>query len=389
MDNVAYKEKRIVAFLSGDLFPANADKLSEFDAEQNENGIGAHTRYTYANYLTAFDKFLGKPFEDATKKDVMDFLKSLDYGEGTKVIVKQRLKTFYKWMNGGESYPECVKWIKIKSKQPEKIDENNILTHEDILSLIQKAKNPRDKAFISLLYESAARVREFTKLKIKDYHKNGEPTAWLKIHGKGGIIREVMIINSIPYLSRWINDHPNNDDPEAYLFPNNKGGKLTRSAVISMLGKYGRMADLKKAINPHWFRHSRITEVAQIYNESELRDFAGWSRTSQMPSRYVHESKAIMAAKMMKRAGMETGEEILEDGLKPTHCPYCGHVNEQEANYCNKCASPLSEQVARSHKETKEETKKVESGIGDLDARALLYEMQQLREEMAKLKTKA
>jgi hypothetical protein len=155
-----------------------------------------------------------------------------------------------------------------------------------------------------------------------------------------------MIINSIPYMARWLDDHPDKDNPEAYLFVNSKGKKLTRGGVVFKCLKYADRAAITKPVNPHWFRHSRLTEVAQIYNESELREFAGWTRTSQMPARYIHESREIMAAKLKKRAGLEVEEDIFEDKLKPKVCTYCGHTNEADNNFCGKCSNPLDTKTA-------------------------------------------
>jgi hypothetical protein len=45
---------------------------------------------------------------------------------------------------------------------------------------------------------------------------------------------------------------------------------------------------LTKPWNLYVFRHSALTEKSQILTESTLRDHAGWTMTSKMPTVYVH-----------------------------------------------------------------------------------------------------
>ncbi len=386
MGIIEIKDRRINEILKRKMIRGNAEKLREFNAEYQENGVGIHSRYTYILYLCKLNIFLKKPFKEAEKKDIINFMHSLTLNENSKSVVKQRIKTFYKWLNGGTTSPPAVKWIKIKSKQPEKIDAANTLKHDDILAMIQVCPKSRDKAILSLLYESACRIREFTGLKIKDFQIEGN-TAWLKIEGKGGIVRKITIINSVPYITRWLNDHPDRNNPNAPLFVSRNVKKFTRAGITSIILQYAEKSKIKKPVNPHWFRHSRITEVSQIFNEAELRNFAGWTATSKMPARYIHESEDIMAEKLKKRAGMKIKEKIFQDELRPKVCVYCGTVNEADSNFCNKCASPLNTKAAMESQETKAELaveiarmKTIEAKLETFDS--MVLEMKALKDQL-------
>jgi len=80
------------------------------------------------------------------------------------------LKCFYKWLNDDIEYPESVKWIgtKVKTTDREVHSANDLITEEEIKKVIHSAKHPRDKAFISILYESGARIGEIGSLQIKN-----------------------------------------------------------------------------------------------------------------------------------------------------------------------------------------------------------------------------
>lgn len=117
------------------------------------------------------------------------------------------LKCSYKWLFDTEEYTECVKWLKttvdkIKLERPSPDD---LITEEEVLRIINSAEFPRDKAFISLLYESGCRVREMGSLQIKNVSFD-EYDAIINVNGKTGT-RTIRIVSSVPFLSAWINAH--------------------------------------------------------------------------------------------------------------------------------------------------------------------------------------
>jgi len=59
------------------------------------------------------------------------------------------------------------KYRRIK-KRKYKITLKDLLTEEDIKKMINVADNIRNKAFISLLYESGCKIGEMLSIKIKD-----------------------------------------------------------------------------------------------------------------------------------------------------------------------------------------------------------------------------
>ena len=84
------------------------------------------------------------------------------------------IKTFWKWMKGVDNeFPPEVKWIKTSlhgtnSKLPEDLPNT-----EDIEKLIAAATNTRDKALVSVLYDSGCRIGELLTLRIKNVAFDG------------------------------------------------------------------------------------------------------------------------------------------------------------------------------------------------------------------------
>ncbi|TMI55443.1 hypothetical protein E6H18_09105 [Candidatus Bathyarchaeota archaeon] len=79
-----------------------------------------------------------KPLDKASRKDIQRFLAEIEqrnYSEWTKHGYKVALKKFYKWLDGGEEYPEQVSWIKATVKNNHKLLPEELLTEDDVMKL--------------------------------------------------------------------------------------------------------------------------------------------------------------------------------------------------------------------------------------------------------------
>jgi integrase/recombinase XerD len=177
--------------------------------------------------------------------------------------------------------------------------------------------------------------------------------------GKTGM-RPVRIIKSAPYLSNWLNFHLKKDDPECFVWIpigtmrnkvlkniKKRGYGLGYSSVLALLKKIAKKAGIKKRANPHAFRHSYLTILANKLTEAQLKKHAGWVAGSQMAQIYVHLSRrdtddAILEANGIKREGKEKED----DKLKPIKCPRCNQNNEPSNKYCKFCGAALDLKTA-------------------------------------------
>lgn len=64
--------------------------------------------------------------------------------------------------------------------------------------------------------------------------------------------------------------------------------KLIENPIVSQEDKQAIRKLLQKPWNLYIFRHSALTHKSQILKESTLRDHAGWTMSSKMPSVYLH-----------------------------------------------------------------------------------------------------
>jgi hypothetical protein len=176
----------------------------------------------------------------------------------------------------------------------------------------------------------------------------------------------LLSLRSIPYLKDYLNhEHPDNaDNANAPLICSTKksiGEHMSIARLSLLYNNYKKnifpkflvkMKDgedrkqmeslLKKPFNPYVRRHSSLTEKARILNESTLRVYSGWSRNSNMPSRYVHYFGDEANQDLLVAYGLKSKDKAIETKLQPKHCPNCNNPNQPNTKYCHSCGLVLS-----------------------------------------------
>jgi hypothetical protein len=97
-------------------------------------------------------------------------------------------------------------------------------------------------------------------------------------------------------------------------------------------------------------RHSSITKLARHpnINDFNLRQHAGWTKTSNMVEVYTHELKGDSLEHVMLAYGVnikqkrdKTAAQLRQEMVGP-HCPFCHKVNIPGALLCASCQRPVS-----------------------------------------------
>lgn len=124
----------------------------------------------------------------------------------------------------------------------------------------------RDRVMLTTLYNTGARVSELIGMRMSDLTL--EPTAWVRIQGKGRKERSVPLwSDTARELKRWLRHYPRT--PEQPLFPNRSGTPLTRIGLTERLklavqGAAQRFPELaKRRVFPHLVRHSVAMHMLQ------------------------------------------------------------------------------------------------------------------------------
>jgi len=154
----------------------------------------------------------------------------------------------------------------------------SIPSNEEIREQISKVDNSRDKAFLSVLYLTGARISEIVKrLKVKDIQQEqlGDRLFYVfyvyteKRKEKKAVFRR----NGIPY------------DNNKFYLENiinyiKRFGLKEQDILFNFDRKTGQRV-VKKWMdcNPHFLRHIRVSHLTSDYgfNARELMDYIGWS----------------------------------------------------------------------------------------------------------------
>jgi len=315
LENVS---KRIES--SQKITPRNRELIWKFAEHCRLQGLSTLRVVFYLNRFWNIARLATKNFDEMTKEDLQHLvvaLRELRKRNGEPVSERTiadhlvAVKTFWKWLKGTENeFPPEVKWIKAHShgiglKLPDELP-----NADDVQKLIDAATNVRDKALISILYDSGCRIGELLTLRIKhlDFDDYG---AVLHVNGKTGQ-RRVRIIHSVLRLQTWLEEHPLRASPEAPLFCSlsnkNRGAQLNYEPVSRMLRKLRQRAGVTKRVNPHVFRHARATLFAQHLTDAQLKQHFGWRADSRMASVYVHLSGRDLDPALARLAGLEHEE---------------------------------------------------------------------------------
>lgn len=338
-----------------------------------DKSLNITTRTNYLNTLVPFLTYAKLPLKKIRKIHVQTWLvkeRERKISPGSITAYQTHLKSFFRWLNGGKT-PPAVVWIKIK-RLLKQFPPDQLITPDDVKKMVDVADHPRDRALISFLHDSAARIGEAAALKIKHITFDQYGAVVVIPSGKTGM-RRIRINTSVSYLSAWLNVHPKRENPEAPLWIGPKGG-IKESRVRGMLGEYKKKAAIKKPCNPHAFRHARLTEMARFLSEAELRIYAGWGPSSTMPAVYIHLSGKDLDASLLNHWGFKPEEEEKEvSPLEAVKCPRCHERNPPGALFCFKCSMALTLLAAVEAEKKREHTDKLMGELlEDLEVKQLL-----------------
>lgn len=358
----------------------NKQAVQKFIAELSVQSI---SKGRIAKIVSCMNKILqlaGTGFDllSANKDQLKDVVRKVEEGkirdgrncsEAYKSDMRCIIKQFYKVVQPDESgdCPSKARWIKtLRDRTQSKVPEP--LTKEDIDKLLNNAQNDRTRCMIQILWESGIRVGELLGMRIKDveFVENGVK---ISVDGKTGF-RKILLIESERYIKTWLSNHPYRNERNAPLWVkvkqrSSKGAEanrigygsfrvlLQKIAIRAGVRTYMKNGYTQSEIHPHIFRHSAASRLATKMTEATMKKYFGWTMSSDMPATYIHLNGDAIDNEIMRVNGIIPKEEKEEI----TECPRCYRQNKN-ADFCSRCAMPLSFDAARKQEELRENTHK-------------------------------
>lgn len=350
-DMTADRNNRLLEKLLSTCKPGRQDTYKRYISSYKMAGASPYTICSHLESLLIWDNRIDTDFDQLTPTDLENVLYTLEdvqLSQRSKDKHKVNLRSFLKYA-GRDDLKKCFIFKRNKNnKLPE-----DLLTKEDVSKLIDAALNPRDKAIISLLYESGARRGEMLSLRLKHItpHERGFYVHFPK--GKTGS-RKILVVYSAMYINQWLTVHPDRDNRESYFLSSLKDGseQMTPVNLTKLISKAANRAGIQKKVNPHVFRHAQATELAKDFTEQQMKNYLGWSKDSSMASVYVHLSGRDMDTAVLEKNGIEI--EDRDTRLKPAECPRCHHMLPNGVKYCGFCGLPLTGEATDENKKALE-----------------------------------
>lgn len=236
----------------------------------------AMSRNTVASYCSDVEKFMtwaGMAPENVTAEDVTGYLASRSkVSERSQARFLSALRNFFDWLylEGvvKENPCELVDMPKLGRYFPSVLSEQEV---EAIMDSVDTTDwiGVRDRAILEVLYGCGLRVSEAVGLRISCLYPD---EGFVRVFGKGKKERLIPFCGmAMEAVQRYLEVRPLPADSRSddLLFLNNRGTSLSRVSMFKMVKKQALIADVRKEISPHTFRHSFATHLVE--NGADLR----------------------------------------------------------------------------------------------------------------------
>ena len=235
----------------------------------------AMSQNTVASYCSDIAKFLSYfdtperkvPAECLTSEDINEYLSSSSgRSRRSQARLLSSLRSFYNWMalEGLVKDNPCdrVDMPKLGRYLPDVLSEEEVFRIIDSVD-VSSWQGCRDRAILEVLYGCGIRVSEAVGLKVSCLYFN---EGFVRVIGKGNKerlvpINDVAVESLQAYLDR--RPIPAGSDVDDVVFLNRFGKPLSRQSIFKMIKTQALLADVRKEISPHTFRHSFATHLVE------------------------------------------------------------------------------------------------------------------------------
>ncbi len=232
-----------------------------------ERAMSHNTVASYCSDIRKFLKAVPSGPESATSGEIEDYLATCtELSRRSQARALSSLRSFFSWM---------VIEGRIKDNPCDKVDSPklgvylpDVLSEEEVSRIIDSVNTSswqglRDRAILEILYGCGLRVSEAVTLRISGlYFDEG----FVRIIGKGNKERLVPIGEMAVSAVRTYMEYrpvPADSASSDLLFLNRFGRSLSRQSMFKMIKVQALIADIRKEISPHTFRHSFATHLVE------------------------------------------------------------------------------------------------------------------------------
>lgn len=354
--NRAFPEKIPLPYIRGMTNPFKINEKNRallykfYQHIEIEASLGLARRARVILLLSTLAQFLEvKSFDTLTKEDIQELITTVrqqsNWSLTTQNYHLKALKKFLKFLNGGDEYPPCISWLRLKERKNSPIKKEDLITEEEMGRILKLDTNAMHRCLFSLLWEGL-RVGELGGLRCRNISFEGKEV-YISVKGKTGD-RTVLSVSGAPFIRQWMDQHPT-QNPDDWLFVissnYNIGKRLGYGSIRKIVQNGCEKAGIKnRRIHPHLFRHSSITDRRRKgMRQREASAFYGVSG-QVMSQVYDHLADADVHNEIRRVLGVEKIAEPAAQILNHKSCPFCQKINPHYSTACLNCGNSLSQQ---------------------------------------------
>lgn len=253
-----------------------------------ERRVSPHTTSNYLRDITSLIAFCDQVgierWQNVLVPEVRRFAASSHAGGLSPQSVQRLLsavRTFMRFLvrEGviGGNYAEFVQAPKVGRKLPSVLDADQMSRLIEIPQ--EEAYAVRDRAIMELLYSSALRLSELTRLDRGDIDLTDRV---VRVLGKGNVARIVPVGSfAIKALRRWFRIRVGKAGEQA-VFVGRNGQRLGGRAIALRIDYWAKHQGIAIHVHPHMFRHACATHMLESSGGSirEVQEFLGHASIS-------------------------------------------------------------------------------------------------------------
>jgi hypothetical protein len=203
-------------------------------------------------------------------------------------------------------------------------------------------------------------------------------------HGKEGT-KFLMVIDSYPYLKRWLDKHPLRKNEDAYLFINlgdtNKYEQLKPSGINKHLREKLKALEIHKSVTCYSLKRYGVT-YRRLRGDSDatIQHTAHWTSSKQLHTYDFSEVEDTFKIELVKR-GLIKDSKFKQFEPSTKKCIYCETVNAMTDLECSNCHRLLDrEKIVEEQEKKDKEMEELKASIKNMTktvVRQVISELEQ------------
>lgn len=224
-------------------------------------GKSENTRQAYSRDIALFKSLVKKPIQAVLLEDLQAFSDALIDAydkESSRVRVRNAVKSLFTFaMEVGYTRVNPAAMVEAK-KTPSDLAAR-IMTEEQVLNMLAREENERNRVILRLLYESGARVSELCALTWADVQPNATTGGQITVLGKGDKRRSIPV-SKIAY-DMLLTQRQGADYDEPVFKSPRKDDPLTRFQIFKIVVAAAQRVGIPGHVSPHWLRHAHASHA--------------------------------------------------------------------------------------------------------------------------------